>query len=490
MSFKERVLLRETLLASVCILGAYFFLVIASGLFLGKEFKDYIFQWPYEIEYNKLEPEQLEIRFDNGGILQVEDISKEDGWLTMTLVPEKAGEEYMTILNAETKEELLFTPYYVSPTGSITNRITANFTHYRLYHLYLVLMNTAFAVLLWIAFGRAQKKLRYSYQAIFYSGLAIWLSILAITLWAGWFKGQMMTYTYSMIQGMAGNMIVITFLPLLVFCLALSTSNISLIRHEGFRTRNALGIILSLVMLGGTVLFAVFYAHNFMGSATQMRMYNAFTGIYNSIYAFLECFLIGAIICGTLSARHEPEYDMDYLIILGCKVRPDGGLYPLIRGRVDRAIAFYKKQLEKTGKKAVFVPSGGKGSDETISEAEAMKRYLLEQGIPEEQILVENQSKNTKENMQFSKKLIDERTTDAKAAFSTTNFHVFRSGIIARQNGFEPDGMGSNTKWYFWPNAYIREVIGMMSYKWKAMLAVMIPIVVFLFASEFLLYTL
>ena len=112
-------------------------------------------------------------------------------------------------------------------------------------------------------------------------------------------------------------------------------------------------------------------------------------------------------------------------------IKADGTLYPLIRGRVDRAIEFYKKQYEKTGKKAVFVPSGGKGSNEPMAEAEAMKRYLLEQGIPEEQIMAEDQSKNTLQNMIFSKRLIEEKNPNAKVAFSTTNFHVFRSGIIA-----------------------------------------------------------
>ena len=79
----------------------------------------------------------------------------------------------------------------------------------------------------------------------------------------------------------------------------------------------------------------------------------------------------------------------------------------------------------------MFVPSGGQGSDEIISEGEAMKRYLLEQGIPEEQIMPETKSTNTLENMKFSKELIGDN--DAKVAFSTTNYHVFRSGLFSNQ---------------------------------------------------------
>lgn len=111
----------------------------------------------------------------------------------------------------------------------------------------------------------------------------------------------------------------------------------------------------------------------------------------------------------------------------------------------------------------------------------------MEQGFTEDQILVEDQSKNTLQNMRFSKKLIEERNLKTKAAFSTTNFHVFRSGIISRQNDFEPDGMGAPTKWYFWPNAYMREVIGMMAFKWKSIIIVMIPVILFFISIQFVL---
>lgn len=89
-----------------------------------------------------------------------------------------------------------------------------------------------------------------------------------------------------------------------------------------------------------------------------------------------------------------------------------------------------------------------------------MQRYLLEQGITKEQIMPETKSTNTFENMKFSKELIAD--SDAKVVFSTTNYHVFRSGIFSAQAGLNAEGMGSKTKWYFWPNAFIREFIGLI----------------------------
>lgn len=53
--------------------------------------------------------------------------------------------------------------------------------------------------------------------------------------------------------------------------------------------------------------------------------------------------------------------------------------------------------------------SGGQGSDETRAEALAMKEYAIEQGYSEELIITEEKSKNTLENMQFSKAVMEEK---------------------------------------------------------------------------------
>ncbi|MBQ1438278.1 MAG: YdcF family protein, partial [Solobacterium sp.] len=111
----------------------------------------------------------------------------------------------------------------------------------------------------------------------------------------------------------------------------------------------------------------------------------------------------------------------------------------------------------------MFVCSGGQGSDEPISESACMKRYLLLKGIREQLILEENRSTDTRENMQFSRERIMEVNPDGKIAFSTTNYHVFRSGIWARRAKMRALGVGAKTKWYFWPNAWVREFIGLMT---------------------------
>ena len=122
-----------------------------------------------------------------------------------------------------------------------------------------------------------------------------------------------------------------------------------------------------------------------------------------------------------------------------------------------------------------------------MPEAQAMKRYLLEQGIGEERILAEDQSANTYENMANSRKIIENLKKDAKVIYSTTNYHVFRSGVWASLAGLKAEGIGARTKWWFWPNAFIRECVGLLANRWKQELAGMIVLIGFFSAVSLLM---
>jgi uncharacterized SAM-binding protein YcdF (DUF218 family) len=171
--------------------------------------------------------------------------------------------------------------------------------------------------------------------------------------------------------------------------------------------------------------------------------------------------------------------DRDFIIILGCLFRKDGTLTPLLRGRVDKALDFWRDQRSRMGKTAMLVPSGGQGANETMAEAEAMRQYLLAQGVPDGLILPEDRSTNTFQNMAFSKVLTDAVNPGGKVAFATTNYHVFRSGVWARLAGLEAEGMGARTRWWYWPNAFMRECAGLLARRWKQELLMVVGLVLF-----------
>lgn len=172
----------------------------------------------------------------------------------------------------------------------------------------------------------------------------------------------------------------------------------------------------------------------------------------------------------------------DYIIIHGAGLdgpRPT----PLLAGRIDKALELWSKQHQH-GK---FVVSGGQGADEVVSEAQAMRDYLLEKGAPADAILMEDKSTTTWENLKYSLGVIhDDRAASVNAVLSvgstdgttatadddaataagdfttavvTSDFHVFRCAEYAHNLGIKADGIGSHTKGWYWPTAFIREFI-------------------------------
>lgn len=319
-----------------------------------------------------------------------------------------------------------------------------------------------------LAFFRQMEYNLYSYNTIFYFGFALFLFVgflVSVHVTRMMFlepEAYRATAVIHYLTGTAVDYMFLTFPFLLVFSIALCVSNLSLIRHEGRRLVNLLGILLSILLVGGVVAL-YFFDYSVSGSEREVMIHDLITNFFAAIYIYFECMIIGTIVAGAIAARHEPAPDKDYLIVLGCGLRPDGSPTPLLRGRLDRALAFAEKQKQLIGKALTFVTSGGQGPDEAVSECAAMKQYLLEHGVPEARILEEDQSASTFENMKFSKEKIFAADPDAKVAFATTNYHVFRSGLFARRVKMRAIGMGAKTKWYFWPNAAVREFVGLVT---------------------------
>ena len=229
---------------------------------------------------------------------------------------------------------------------------------------------------------------------------------------------------------------------------------------EGVSVQHSLSLIFGLAFLLGWFVIPMGLSHS-----------QSLPWILNLAFlagAVLYLYLIFTFVCYLVSSwlfkLNRPRLNQDFLIILGCKVT-EQGLTPLLKQRCDRALAFYRRQEAKKTrffpgrkKELILIPSGGQGPDEPRAEAEVMKDYLLEQGVPEVRIRVENQSVNTYENMVFSKKIMDSMKKNYKCLFCTSDYHVFRAGLLSRKAGIRRcSGIGSRTVAYFSYNAFIRE---------------------------------
>lgn len=146
----------------------------------------------------------------------------------------------------------------------------------------------------------------------------------------------------------------------------------------------------------------------------------------------------------------------DYLIILGARVK---GTVPSLslQNRIDAA-AEYMQQNKDT----IAIASGGKGSGENISEAAAIKQGLIEHGISDSRILLEDKSTNTAENIRFSKKLIPKHIKFGMVV--TNDYHIYRAKSIAKDHGLDLAGLPAETPAIAIPKSYIREYLAITKY--------------------------
>ena len=145
------------------------------------------------------------------------------------------------------------------------------------------------------------------------------------------------------------------------------------------------------------------------------------------VLAGILCFagLFGAVMYG---AYDHVSGDPQVMIILGCRVMPGGEPSILLQDRLDTAL----------DPDITVVVSGGQGSNEPTSEAACMADYLEEHGVDADQILLEDESSNTKENLIYSRELLEEQGVDVgeEGVLVVSNgFHLTRSRMLAERFG-------------------------------------------------------
>lgn len=146
--------------------------------------------------------------------------------------------------------------------------------------------------------------------------------------------------------------------------------------------------------------------------------------------------------------------DQRTVIVLGCKVNGTEPSYALWN-RTHVAAEYLNEHPE-----AVAILSGGQGWDEGISEAEAMKGVMLEEGIDESRFYLEDQSTSTDENFAFSKKIIEEHGLSTDVAIATHDYHQLRASMIAEKNGLSPASLPAPSVRWSRATFFTREVFG------------------------------
>ena len=202
-------------------------------------------------------------------------------------------------------------------------------------------------------------------------------------------------------------------------------------------------------LLGGTVLMLA-------GCACLIRLPGWLRAVWRTLLCAglaLMVVLLGMVVS---DMNRTPPEGLDYLIVLGARVEQDGPSRAL-QHRIDAAAEYMAENPD-----AIAIASGGKGADESVSEAACIRDGLIAAGIAPERILLEEQSSTTAENMQFSEALISDET--AAVGIVTNNYHVHRAIGLARKAGIRnPHGVAAEYTGFTLFHYMVREALGLVA---------------------------
>ena len=168
---------------------------------------------------------------------------------------------------------------------------------------------------------------------------------------------------------------------------------------------------------------------------------------------FISFIIVESLIVSATRSEEKNKFALDevcLIIVLGAGLRGEDLSLTLFY-RLNKGLEYLRAYPQSQ-----VVVTGGQGPGEDITEAEAMKRYLVTHGIQEERIIMEEKSTSTLENLLFSKRLL-QKEPGTKISLVTSDFHLFRAKMLARRVGFVPTGIPAESVSYLKPYYYTRE---------------------------------
>lgn len=176
--------------------------------------------------------------------------------------------------------------------------------------------------------------------------------------------------------------------------------------------------------------------------------------------AITVCLIAGLLFAAFLETlmsvaayKPPPEEDTGFVVVLGCGVFPDGTLTLSLKNRLDAAYDYLTVHED-----SLCIVSGGQGDNEPVSEAEAMSQYLRSRGIEASRIIKEDKSTSTLLNLTYSKEIMAAHSERPQtAAIVTSDYHVFRALMLARDMDIDAFGIPAATNWKIVVACHVRE---------------------------------
>ncbi|WP_327640981.1 YdcF family protein [Kribbella sp. NBC_00482] len=273
------------------------------------------------------------------------------------------------------------------------------------------------------------------------------------------FAGLGLIFAVEAVSQTAAKVLVVAVLvaiPLTIAVLAvfLVINGVTMLRRERRRLSNLLSLLVGLGIIG-FVIFSVLVQK--IGWEPLAAVRSVLLGVLTYISFLFLCFLVYAF----FYSRVRSSRKVDFVVVLGSGLM-GSRVTPLLASRLDRAQQVYERALRK-GRSPRLVTSGGQGPGEDLPESHAMAVYLVEHGVPDDQIIREDRSTTTWENLTFSRDLMVELRPQYRCLIVTNNFHAFRAALTARKAKVNGQVVGSPTAAYYWPTATIREFVAILA---------------------------
>lgn len=239
--------------------------------------------------------------------------------------------------------------------------------------------------------------------------------------------------------------------PFAVACY-LVVNGITMVLRESLRPANLLSLAAGFGIFG---LLALDALAERVGELTL----SLFSTVCTLVFGYVSFLFVSYVLYALVYGRIARSGTADFVIVLGQGLRADGTVPPMLASRLDRGRAIWERLAARApeSERPVLIVSGGKGSDERVSEASAMAGYLVRRGFPADAIVLEAQSRNTEENLRFSKAIMEDRLPGCRCVVVTSDFHAFRAALIARRLGIHGQVAGAPVARYFQPSALLRE---------------------------------
>lgn len=243
---------------------------------------------------------------------------------------------------------------------------------------------------------------------------------------------------------------IIAAILLIIAAVHFMTPMFSAIVNVGNITGEAVSVIL---------LFMVIFRRTFSEMFSRMWEHTGGRILLTAAGVLVGISIIGALIISGFMVRamnDKPDNKQTTLVVLGCQIN---GETPsrMLKRRLDAAYEYLSEHKDEN-----VIVSGGQGSDEVTSEADVMRKYLIDKGIAENRIFIEDKSTSTEENIRFSKEIIEKEGLCKDITIVTDGYHQLRADIFAKREGMNSCNISAETEGWLLPTYWIREWYGVL----------------------------